>query len=266
MFLFSTFVVFVFGTIIGSFLNVLVIRGNTGRSIGGRSACMSCGTQLTARDLVPILSYLFLRGRCRSCASAISIQYPLVEFLAGALFVAAYVRAYSIAEFTLLAALCTVLLFVAVYDMRHTIIPDTSIALLVVLAGVSFVLHMHSTALSAYLVAAIIAGAPLFLLWYFSSGSAMGFGDVKLASALGLFLYPLQSLAFLWLAFVTGGAAALLLLGAPKVLMHTPSLRQRLPLVTIKSEIPFGPFLIAGFFGVLFFGIDTLSILEWFTL
>jgi prepilin signal peptidase PulO-like enzyme (type II secretory pathway) len=77
---------FVFGSIIGSFLNVLILRFNTGATFGGRSKCFSCGRELRWYDLVPILSFLFLRGRCRFCKSKISLQYPTVELITGLIF------------------------------------------------------------------------------------------------------------------------------------------------------------------------------------
>ncbi len=78
---------FLFGIIIGSFLNVVALRFNTGVGINGRSMCMSCGTKLTWRELIPLFSFLFQKGSCKTCKSKISWQYPLVEFMAGAFFV-----------------------------------------------------------------------------------------------------------------------------------------------------------------------------------
>lgn len=265
MFLFSIFFLFILGTIIGSFLNVLVIRGNTGRSVGGRSGCMSCGAQLKARDLVPIASYIFLRGRCRYCGSAISIQYPIVEFLGGVVVVLAYMHAVTYAAFLLLASVCIVLLYITVYDVRHTIITDASIGALFALSIISALFLENGDWVMRHLLSAIICTVPFLILWYGSSGRAMGFGDVKLACVLGLFLVPMQAAAFLWVAFVSGGAVSLLLLGMQKLLVHIPSLRRYIPVVTMKSEIPFGPFLIAGFLLVVFCGIDMLTVLEWFT-
>lgn len=269
MYFVEFFFVFVLGTIIGSFLNVLIIRGNTGRSIGGRSACMSCGRMLTVLDLVPVVSYIVLRGKCRTCGSAISFQYPLVELSAGMLSVLAFYVATSGFLFAVLFLLCMTLLYIAVYDIRHTIIPDGAVVFVGVLATF-FILHSlvispFASLLLGHLASACIASAPLFLLWYFSSGRAMGFGDVKLAGVLGLFLYPLHSVAFLWLSFVLGGVVGVLLLSMP-LLMHTFGLKHTNRLVTMKSEIPFGPFLISAFLLVLFFGIDVQHILEWFAL
>lgn len=263
--------VFALGTIFGSFINVLVIRGNTGRSVGGRSACMSCGRQLTVRDLVPIVSYIFLRGACRTCGSRISIQYPLVEAAGGLVSLYTYLYAADITSFFVLYAVGLVLLYTAVYDIRHTIIPDGSITILAALGifwGITNVCSGYSV--SEYLlqvgISVCIAAIPFVALWFFSSGRAMGFGDVKLAGVLGLFLPVSESVAFVWLSFVLGGAISVGILGVQKLLMHTHALRLSRPLVTMKSEIPFGPFLAISFFVVALFGIDMLTVLGWFSL
>ncbi len=268
MFMFEAFFVFVFGIIMGSFLNVVLIRGNTGRSIGGRSACMSCGTQLVWYELIPICSYVWLRGRCRTCGSSISVQYLVVEFISGALALLAYILTLTLVELVFMYALYMVLLFIFVYDIRHTIIPDGA----VLLTG-AFALWFHLVirdALSidiflAILVSACIAALPFFLLWAFSKGQAMGFGDVKLAAALGMFLWPLESVAFVWLSFVLGGCVALVLISA-RALIHTGCLKAFVPPLTIQSEIPFGPFLIVAFLLVFIFPIDIYTILSWFSL
>ncbi|HEY4510787.1 MAG TPA: prepilin peptidase, partial [Candidatus Paceibacterota bacterium] len=130
---------FIFGTIIGSFLNAALFRFNTGRTLSGRSSCVSCGETLSPRDLVPLLSFLFLRGRCRSCKSRISPQYPLVEFAAGILATQCYRLFPDDALFFTLSFLSwMVLLFIMVYDMRHKIIPDFFSILLgaIVLCGI----------------------------------------------------------------------------------------------------------------------------------
>src|SRR3989344_1792899 len=91
MYLFSIFV-FILGTIIGSFLNVVILRYNTGSSIQGRSGCMSCGKPLVWYELFPVLSFLFLLGRCGGCKSRISAQYPLVELLTGIIFLLTFLQ------------------------------------------------------------------------------------------------------------------------------------------------------------------------------
>ena len=121
---------FIFGAIIGSFLNVVILRLQTGKGVSGRSFCMSCGRTLNPIDLVPIFSFLFLRGRCRVCKTKISWQYPIVEFLTGLVFFLTFLKlSPNFPEFIGLALayyfiLFSLLMVIAVYDIRHTIIPD----------------------------------------------------------------------------------------------------------------------------------------------
>src|SRR5574343_2050011 len=113
---FSLILSFVFGAIVGSFLNVVSLRFNTGVGLGGRSKCMSCGTGLTWKELVPIFSFLFQRGACKKCKSKISWQYPLVEFVAGVIFVLIFIifppTSYVAGLQTLLYIIATCLLLV----------------------------------------------------------------------------------------------------------------------------------------------------------
>ncbi len=186
-------IVFVLGLIFGSFANVMVLRLNTGESlIFGGSRCFFCGRTLRWFELVPILSFLALGGRCRTCGSKISLQYPLVELASGLLFFLLYFGpngVWSIVFFWLL-------LVISVYDIRHKIIPNslvypaTAAALLFLIIG------------NPDLIKNLAAGFGLFVffgaLWLMSRGRWMGFGDAKLAFALGLFLgWPEAFLALL---------------------------------------------------------------------
>src|SRR3989344_4610733 len=136
------FLLFLFflGLAIGSFLNVLVLRINTGESLSGRSRCFSCLAKLQWHDLVPLLSFFAIRGRCRYCGSGISLQYPVVEFLSGVIFVslgtlafetfADFFSSFSVTQYIFAVVFFSLLLAIAVYDARHKIIPDQlSIAL-----------------------------------------------------------------------------------------------------------------------------------------
>src|SRR3989344_9406393 len=127
------------------FLNVVILPYNTGRSFGGRSACMTCLAELRPHELVPLLSYFTLRGRCGSCGTKISIQYPLVELLSGLLFAGLYLKFQDLfftsaltfaGTYAYYAVLLALLLVIAVYDLRHKIIPDS---LAWVFAGLSFI-------------------------------------------------------------------------------------------------------------------------------
>lgn len=126
---------FLLGTIIGSFLNVVALRYNTGRTLGGRSSCYSCNKILSALELVPLFSFIFLGGRCKSCKSKISWQYPLVEFITGLIFLGLYfslslhtlyfiLPPYFIPIFIYYAIIFCLLIVISIYDLRHKIIPD----------------------------------------------------------------------------------------------------------------------------------------------
>ncbi len=283
------FFVFILGAIIGSFLNVVILRTNTGASLHGRSRCFTCGLQLRWYDLFPIASYIFLRGRCRSCKSSISRQYVIVEILTGLLFLGTYLKigpsygngAISIPEaiarfpwgiLALYWAIWSLFVVIAIYDLRHKIIPDFFLSILIALAlfrivaailieNVSFV-----ETIKALSVGPLLA-LPLLIIWYFSSGRAMGFGDVKLAFAMGLFLSVKQAIAVFVLSFWIGGAISIILLVATRIArlcLRKNVLNLRCARVTMKSEIPFAPFLVAGIAVVFFFSIDIFSVLSVF--
>ena len=180
--LLSTFV-FLFGVIIGSFLNVVIYRFNTGAGVHGRSMCLSCGKQLSWYELIPLVSFAFQRGRCRACRSKLSWQYPLVELCTGLIFLGAFLSHGLSLMLPYLFIQLSLLMVIAVYDLRHTIIPDV------------FAYAFAALALSALLVKLVggvsdswielLAGPALFtpfaLLWWCSNGAWMGFGDAKLA-------------------------------------------------------------------------------------
>ncbi len=201
----------VFGVLIGSFLNVLILRYNTGKGIGGRSQCFSCGRSLTAIDLFPIFSYLFSRGRCRTCKSKISKQYVLVEMVTGFLFVLAYAHnahllgglvhggmpalgvMSSVGLFALKSAidclLMSLLVFMAGYDIRHKIIPDLAVF---VFAGCALVGSLIVPGFSWWLIASgPLLALPFYAIWLLSRGRWMGLGDAKLALGFG-WMMPLS--------------------------------------------------------------------------
>ncbi len=186
---------FVLGLIIGSFLNVLILRYNTGKGFGGRSMCFSCGRTLTTRDLFPVLSYLWHRGRCRTCKSRISTQYIIVEALTGVLFVFAYYHnlhllSVSTSVFALKLAIDCLLmsLFISmvVYDIRHKIIPDPAVVLTALLALLGHIIL--GTLTWSVVLSGFILAAPFYLIWLFSKGTMMGLGDAKLAITIGWLL------------------------------------------------------------------------------
>lgn len=211
---------------------------------------MSCNDPLKPKHLVPILSWLLLRGRCSSCESKVSIQYPLVEFLTGALFAVASLVYFSLVVEFLVLVLLSLWVLIGVYDVRHTIIPDSWAYMA---AGVAIlitaILSPHTLSDIWFWSAGIIVAAPLAFLWSVSGGKAMGLGDAKLALSIGWLLGPwFGFLALMW-GFIIGALWALVVLLPQQWLYTVPafrSLRKRVPRFTMKSEVPFGPFLIAG--------------------
>lgn len=254
----------VLGAIFGSFLNALLFRFNTGRgffgSMGGRSHCMSCGATLTVRDLVPIFSYLFLRGRCRTCGSKISMQYPLVELAAALLSCMLFVSffpqdstlwaAQNVVHYAFWLVVWLDILFIVVYDWRHMIIPWSASILLVLLSVA--LLPMYPPDFTA-LAAGPLLAAPLFFISLISWGRWMGWADSIFELSLG------------WILGLSRGATGLLLaiwIGAI-VGIGLIALRKS-GTMTLKSEIPFGPFLALGAAIAFFFHVDFFATLSLF--
>ena len=250
MLIILTIVFFIFGLIIGSFLNVVIIRLNTEKSFGGRSACMSCQNTLSWLELIPVFSFLGLRGRCRNCKTKISIQYPLVELLAGIIFAVLFLKfqdvfffgntlifGFTYAFFTVVFSL---LLVVAVYDFKHRIIPDAISIILGVMGFVGLFLfnnygfYPHFPTLLEFLSGFIIA-SPFALFWLVSRGTWMGLGDAKVAIGIGWLLGLSRALSGIVVSFWVGAVVGLSLVIFSKT--HG-----------MKSEIPFAPYLVLGTF------------------
>jgi leader peptidase (prepilin peptidase)/N-methyltransferase len=219
------------GGAVGSFLNVVAYRLPRRLSIvGPRSLCPSCGSRIAAHDNVPILSWLWLRGRCRSCRSPISIRYPVVEALTATLFVAVAARADGAAELVAGLVLVSTLVAVAAIDLDHRVVPNR-ILLPAALAGVVIWALLDADRLPGNTLAGLIAGVVLLLpaLVY---PQGMGMGDVKLAAVLGLFLGRAVAPA-LFAAFLAGSVV-----GVGIMLARGASAR--------KHAIPFAPYLALG--------------------
>lgn len=240
------------GLIVGSFLNVVILRHNTGKTLLGRSGCASCRKSLTPYDLVPVLSWLFLKGKCRSCGSAISPQYPLVESVTAVAWGTVGGMGLPLGATVLMTALVTIWIAIVVYDIRHTIIPDAwSYAAAGVACAYGMLLYGLSIETVFYLaISAAVTALPLLLLWWGSGGAALGFGDVKLALSIGLLLGPWLGVIAVLYGFVYGALwAVLVLLPMPHYrALYTTVTGSRLRHVrhrfTMKSEVPFGPFLV----------------------
>ena len=244
---FLLFFFFILGTAVGSFANVVVDRTTKGGSILSplRSYCDHCGAKLATVDLVPILSFVGLRGRCRYCHHKLSWQYPLVETLLGVLFALTFYSLVARGTFSIPLVfyhflVISVLVVVAVVDLKFSLIPTTFVfaASLIVLfwnyfqmSSSNFVTSVFSAFLLAFFFAAIV---------FLTRGRGMGSGDIPLVFLLGLFLGWPENLLAVFGAFLSGAIVALtLLLFGKKRLGQT---------------IPFGPFLIASSIVVFYWG------------
>ena len=180
-------VIFLYGIVIGSFLNVCIYRIPKRESLAKvRSHCMSCGYQLRWYDLVPVFSYLFLRGRCRRCKEHISIQYPLVETLNGVLYVLIFlVNGWSI-DSVIYCLLTSALIVLSVIDFRTYEIPF-GINLFILALGLIH-LGFHLGDWVTYVVGLFAVSVFLGVIYFISGGRAIGGGDVKLMGAAGLLI------------------------------------------------------------------------------
>jgi leader peptidase (prepilin peptidase) / N-methyltransferase len=223
---------FIGGMITGSFVSVVAHRVPRGRSIvGPRSECPSCGATIAAYDNVPVISWLLLGGRCRSCHERIPARYPLVELALGAAFAAAAVMLYDDpAELALGLIFVAVLAAVTLTDLERGIIPN-AILLVGAVIGVAIVAATDPGSLPERAIAAAAAGGFL-LAALLIHPRGMGMGDVKLAAVMGLFLG--SSVAPAMLVALAAGAAV----GIAIMLSQGSEAR--------KKAIPFGPFLALG--------------------
>ena len=249
---------FAMGASVGSFLNVVADRLPDGRSlVRPRSFCDSCRRPLGSRELIPVVSYLWLRGRCRHCGASITARVVAVEAAAGLLFLLTYLRYGLGTEFVIISAAASLLLAIAIIDLEHGLILDRivlpSLLLLLVIAPFWSELvdarpFLGSESLVASLLNSVLAGLGAFLVFLviavaFPQG--MGLGDVKLAGLIGLLVGFPGVVVALWLAVVTGGLVAMLLIVLRK--------KGR------KDVIPFGPYLALGALAALLAGEEIVS-------
>lgn len=179
--------VFLYGIVIGSFLNVCIYRIPKGEDIVKvNSHCMSCGYHLKWYDLIPIISYLMLGGRCRKCKTRISCQYPLIEALNGILYVLIFIVKGFTIDMVLCCLLASVLIVITLIDWRTFEIP---FGLNVVIFFLGLIrLWTHRDDWLTYLIGFFAVSGFLYILFLVSKGQAIGGGDIKLMAAAGLFL------------------------------------------------------------------------------
>ncbi|HLI24080.1 MAG TPA: prepilin peptidase [Acidimicrobiales bacterium] len=228
-----------YGLVIGSFLNVVIHRVPERRSVvRPPSACPHCGTRISARDNVPVVSWLVLRGRCRSCAAPISVRYPLVELLTGALFALVALRFGWSPTLPAMLIFVAGLVALAFCDLDRLVLPKRIVYATAVLVAVALLSaaaatgQWHRLAVS---VACAAAGLVVFRLIYFISPRAMGFGDVRLA--------PLISGTLGWLG-VGYALVGFLLANVLGVVIGLALIAGRR--ASRRTRLPYGVFLAAG--------------------
>ncbi|OGK13730.1 hypothetical protein A3A93_05290 [Candidatus Roizmanbacteria bacterium RIFCSPLOWO2_01_FULL_38_12] len=266
--LYSIFL-FIIGLFLGSFLNVVADRLACEQTLGGRSKCDTCKRKLSWIDLIPIISYTSLKGKCRYCQASISIQYPISEIATGVVFTLTWIlsqNAYPSASVWLHfvhIAIASLIFVIILTDLRYQIIPDEIHIALIIVGILRFLLLNSPVQTSLFfsllnfmliqkfgmmLVAGMAVMLPLLLIFLITKGKGMGFGDVKFAYIIGFLLGIKAGLIALYIGFVIGGIIALFLMILQKA--------------KLKTKIAFGPFLIIGFYIMLFFQMDLYSFIN----
>lgn len=268
-------IIFITGLCIGSFINAFQYREQVGKKISGRSFCPKCKHQLSWYELIPVVSWVFLLGKCRHCKKPISIQYPLVELSTGALFVSVGLKSGYIKKITdylsggiilsdkdillmFLSVICLLfitscLVLIALHDFKTKYVLSAVVYLAIVVSVLAVILSYQGSLLAwpfvnyllPFFLSSIVSGLVFYLIYAFSKGKWMGAGDIEIAFLMGVFLgWPNTLIAF-YIAFILGAIAGVFLL-----------ILQR---VNLKSEVPFGPFLVAGTFIAYLFGAQLLA-------
>jgi prepilin signal peptidase PulO-like enzyme (type II secretory pathway) len=271
MILFISIFFLILGSIIGSFLNVVILRLNTGRGLNGRSGCLSCAKKLHWHELVPIISFFALKRRCSGCKSKISWQYPLVEISTALIFLGVFLKqlpifyyapVLSILGLVIYLIIWSILIVIFVYDLKHTIIPNT---LVYTFSGLAFVFSLISIPYDLWfkfpyvldIFSGLIFFIPFFLLWFLSRGRWIGLGDGKLALGIGCLLGFISGLSAIVLSFWIGAIFAVFLMLLSRLNISVRG-------ITIKSEMPFAPFLIIGTLILFFVPLDILGLALFF--
>lgn len=250
---------FIFGTTIGSFVNVIVSRLHVAPIVSSRSKCLSCGKELSFKDLIPLVSHIFLKGKCRYCKTPYGIESFVVEIIYGLLFVVLsnliilkqfdfYHMFFWAFYYTLLFVVLGVM---ALYDKKHTYVPVYFLMLYSVLCLLMLLMRYVSDPTYLVLLGPIVISLPFLIIWIVSKGKAIGFGDIILFLGVGSFFGIAEGFSVVLISVWIGAIVGLIM---------------KLTNIGIKrgtSEIPFVPFIIISFLIILFTGIDVFSIATW---
>jgi len=235
---------FIFGLIIGSFLNVVIYRLPKHESIVyGPSHCMNCNEKIRPYDLIPVLSYLVLGGKCRHCGTKISIRYPMIELLNGFLYLGIFAFYGLTLDGLLMMAFSSTLLVIAMIDFDTMDIYDGALIVILLLAIIRLITNISS--FPSAILGGLVVSIPLYIIAILTQG--IGGGDVKLMGVAGFFLGIKVTLVGTFLGILMGGLWGVILMLFFKK--------------AGKAMIPFGPFLCSGMYIALLYG---LPIADWY--
>lgn len=238
-------IMFIFGLIIGSFLNVCIYRipeGNT--VVNVPSHCPSCKSKLKPVDLLPVISYIILGGKCRYCGQSIGIRYPLVELTTGAVFIISYLTIGLNLLLVKYLVIYSILIIITLIDLKHKIIPNVLVLTLLVWA-VTWQLAFPDLPHYEAVVGGLLGGG-IFLLIAVLSKGGMGGGDIKLMFSAGIFLGVMPAILAILISSIVGGIIGLILI--------------LLKIKDRKDPIPFGPFLSLGIFLTSLWGQEIIEL------
>ncbi|MGI6731037.1 MAG: prepilin peptidase [Anaerovoracaceae bacterium] len=240
-------VIFVYGLLIGSFLNVCIYRIPLGKSVTrGRSYCTSCNALIPLYCNIPLFSYIFLKGRCKDCGEKFSVIYPIVELLNALLYLEIWLLYGPSPQSLFIALLFSVLIIITFIDLKHQVIPNGLVLIILILAVLYslYMILMQDEPWYSYVIGFFAASLPLFILALIYPGG-MGGGDIKLMAAAGLYMGWKLILLSLFMGAIYGGIVSIFIIATKKGSM--------------KTAIPFGPLLSLGIITSLLFGEQILT-------
>lgn len=243
--------IFTYGLLIGSFLNVCIYRIPREENIAFPSShCPNCNTSLKWYDNIPLFSYISLKGKCRYCDTSISSQYPMIELFNSIIYLLLFYKLDLSIDFIFYALISSTLIVVTMIDLKKMIIPDSLVVTLLVLSilhkATNYIINKTPIRIIDSIGGLLISGG-IFLIIVILSKGGMGGGDVTLIGALGFIVGIKYIILTIFLSFVLGGLISVFLLATK--------------LKTRKDPVPFGPFIVLGFMITLFWGE---MLIEWY--
>ena len=225
----------IFGAIVGSFLNVVALRYTTKEDIvASRSHCSHCNKTLRWWELVPVVSFIALRGRCARCGKKISYRYVVVEIVTAIVTFAivglTQSGGYGLLEGIGLLMSAYILIVLALIDLKTMLLPDVFVGMLALVVIITR--YIAPISFMQSLLGVAVGSGFLLAIWIITRGKGIGFGDVKLMIPLGILMGPWGAVGVLFLSFISGGVFGVILLGLKKA--------------DAKTAVPFGPFLVGS--------------------